>query len=304
MLWGRGIGSEFGFGHLGGYSATSVNRPILEKPGNTVWRTTGRSAIAAAIASVSEKRRCSQRNTFLLPSYLCSSIIQPFRDSGLNVRFYPISESLTIDLEAVPKQVDEDTLGILLIRYFGFDAQPDLTKTVHRLFPDLTIIDDRTHLLLSDLASGYSPDAEVVVYSIRKWGPFPDLGLVVFPKDGDRYRHLADTGRKRTGDWFFLLRTLGISMRTAYFLFPIAGLRSISLRPFQWAENILDETISDRPPSGFTKWLWQHWDWPSAWKQRRENCMALLENWPDCEAKPIFRSLSLEASPLGFPIAR
>ena len=302
MFWGRGIGSEFGLGDAGGYGFARAPESTTEVLRPTVWQSSGRSAIAAALSSSSLQHHRGRRNTFLLPSYLCESIIQPFRGVGLNVRFYPVSGDLTINLTALRDRVDENTLGVLLVRYFGFNSQPDLTSALHRLFPDLTIIDDRTHFLLSDLASGYSPEAEIAVYSVRKWGPFPDLGLVTSPPGFCEIEQLTGTARNRARHRFFLLRTLGILLRTAYFAVPVAGLRSISLRPFKWAERSLDKDIPNGPPSSLTKWLWQRWDWPSVWRRRRENYSVLLENWPDRIAQPLFTSLPPETCPLGFPI--
>src|ERR1700722_9757031 len=271
MIWGRGIGSEFGLGDVGGYTLATARESATHVLRPTVWRATGRSAIAAALSGLSLQHPRGKRNAFLLPSYLCESIIQPFHDSGLNVRYYPVSGDLSINLATLRERIDENTLGVLLIRYFGFNSQPDLTKALHRQWPGLMIIDDRTHLLLSDLAAGYSPDnAEAAVYSVRKWGPFPDLGLVVFPQGSCEIERLDGTGRNHDSHRFFLLRTLGMLLRTAYFTFPVAGLRSFSLIPFKWAERSLDEDIPNGPPSSLTKWLWQRWDWPMVWKRRRE----------------------------------
>lgn len=262
----------------------------------------GRAALALAIRSA-ELSGFSKRNRFLLPSYLCRTMIQPFVEAGLQVKFYGVNRNLRVEAESIGSQIDSETLGVLLVHYFGFSQNPDLAERLHRTFPDVCIIDDRTHLLLSDVAKApESPDPAIAVYSARKWGPFPDLGIVIWPRKAsspDKAATLFDA-------WYHLpflkARIAGLVLRSAYLSFPCETLRSLSLRPVHNADDILDRRVVVSRASPVSQVLWWLWDWRSAWRIRRRNFEYLLQNWPRQAGEPLYDSLPPDVCPLGFPI--
>jgi len=117
------------------------------------------------------------KTTVLLPSYLSTTMIRPFSEIGFQVEFYPVAADLSIDPAELLARCNSGTAAILVMHYFGFHQRHDLIELVHDQFPDLPVIDDRTHMLLSDLrAQNRESSRALTVYSVRKWGPFPDLG--------------------------------------------------------------------------------------------------------------------------------
>lgn len=56
----------------------------------------------------------------LVPAYNCGSEIDPLRNAGLNVSFYPVDRHTMIDPEAVAARITPQTRAIYLIHYFGF----------------------------------------------------------------------------------------------------------------------------------------------------------------------------------------
>ncbi|HVO69371.1 MAG TPA: hypothetical protein VMT24_04955, partial [Aggregatilineaceae bacterium] len=110
-------------------------------------------------------------------------MIQPFTELDLTIQFYPVADDLSTKPNQILERVDEHTLAVMLLRYFGFDAPIDIPLPLQANMPDLPIIDDRTHHLLSDLKSGRAlPAGVIAIYSVRKWAPVPDLGLVCWPR--------------------------------------------------------------------------------------------------------------------------
>jgi hypothetical protein len=191
----------------------------------------------------------------------------------------------------------------MLVHYFGFSKLEGLADLLAKQFPRVTIIDDRTHLLLSDLNAGaISSDLAITVYSPRKWGPFPDLGLVVWPRLGDPEAVGACLPDRGYDFSFGFWRLMGMPLRALFFAWPVETLRRLSLWPFHKADAILDQRVQIRRASPVSRWLWQCWDWAVAWQARRENYQYLLDNWPSAEIEPLFRRLPESVCPLGFPI--
>lgn len=113
------------------------------------WFLSGRSALQAIIR---ENKGC---HTVALPSWCCDSMIKPFADAGLKVRFYPVYWQNELIQET---HLDSDIL--LLMDYFGYTTdQPALSGYTG------VVIRDITHSIFS---STYS-DADYYYGSLRKW---------------------------------------------------------------------------------------------------------------------------------------
>ena len=161
----REIGSEF-------WDVPTINQKNSLFPESTQWFLSGRSALNAIIKELGEARSVS------LPSWCCDSMIKPFIDAGMEVRFYPVywREGQLI------QEWSFDCDVLFLIDYFGYTgAIPDLNGLKG------TVIRDVTHSIFS---TSYS-DADYYFGSLRKWcGVW--TGGYAWAKDG-RALSMADT---------------------------------------------------------------------------------------------------------------
>ena len=292
-----GIGSEFGFSKRGGYRFRSKNSPRKADLNNAVFTANGRAALALAAKHLIQTTDLG-RDTVLMPAYLCPTMIQSFAAFGLKIGFYPINADLIIDPAVVCEHINERTLAVVSMNYFGFPQTANLTGLLAEKNFDLTVIDDRTHMLLSDLYSRKKvSDTAISVYSARKWGPFPDLGIIVWP-------HQNGPMPGKGYDWLFgFWRILDVLLRAVFFAWPTEVLRRLSLRAYHRAELILDQRIKIRQPSPFSLLLWRFWDWLDACHRRRANYQYLLDNWTSNEKViPVFDTLPEDVCPLGFPV--
>ena len=138
----REIGSEF-------WSVPTISSNNNLFPESTQWFLSGRSALQAIIADIEGAKSVA------LPSWCCDSIIKPFLDAGLEIKYYPVfwSEELEQDI-----RVDCDV--ILIMDYFGYGSSSfDLTDYKG------TVIRDLTHSLFSADHSEY----DYQFGSLRKW---------------------------------------------------------------------------------------------------------------------------------------
>lgn len=136
------IGSEF-------WDAPTKAETNALFPDSVQWFLSGRSALNAILTKL---KGC---HTVAMPSWCCDSMIKPFINSGIEIRFYPVYWQNNIIQEV---RLDCDIL--LLMDYFGYmGKQPDLYGFKG------TIIRDITHSLFS---AAYS-DSDYLFGSLRKW---------------------------------------------------------------------------------------------------------------------------------------
>lgn len=206
----REIGSEF-------WDVPVTNQQTNLFPGSTLWYLSGRSALQAIIMELGEVRSVS------LPSWCCDSMIKPFADAGIEVRFYPVcwTEGQLIQ----ERSFDSDVL--FLIDYFGYTGNaPDLSG-----FKGV-VIRDVTHSIFSSTNS----DADYYFGSLRKWcGVW--TGGYAWARDGHRLHPEVANDSK-----YVSLREKAMQQKTEY----IGGHREDKgyLQLFDKAEELLEGVYS------------------------------------------------------------
>jgi hypothetical protein len=203
----------------------------------------------------------------------------------------------------VSERIGTATLAVLLMHYFGFGQPLDLVSPIVENHPHVAIMDDRTHMLGTDLLAAEMRSATAIrVYSPRKWGPFPDLGLVVWPRSPAMFEPLSQLMDGAYDFRFAFWRLVGVVLRSLYFAFPVETLRQQSLSPFRRADDHLDRRVRVCWASPVSRFLWHHWQWAEACRIRRANFQYLLERWTATGVVPLYRELPDSVCPLGFPV--
>ena len=131
---------------LGGEMELSLDALCPTQPGRLPWRskrcqtvTSGR----AGLKLVAQALKASSNETGLLPSYLCSSMIQPFNEEGVAVEFYRVHADLTIDVEDLRHRVSSSRPGsVLFVNYFGFPVGEGEAETLRRIRQQCWVIED------------------------------------------------------------------------------------------------------------------------------------------------------------------
>ena len=138
---------------------------------NIYYFNNGRSALYAALIDIGLK----SGDKFLLPDYICDSILLPFKELGIIPIFYNIDEDLNIFIDA---NVDQ-CVGVLIVHYFGLiHSDPKLIAIIKQY--SLIVIEDFAHAIPSNkIISSYSHYA---FFSLQKCFPLPDGGLLVTNK--------------------------------------------------------------------------------------------------------------------------
>jgi dTDP-4-amino-4,6-dideoxygalactose transaminase len=305
----RAVGGEFELG----LSPDGLHRPedvrrfwTSRLPGSNTMASTGRAALTLILAAV--KREDRQRHTFLLPAYLCGSILEPFRGAGVRARFYAVDQNLWVDVNALVRAAHQgDVSGVFFINYFGLPADPELREALSGLRKRRWIIEDcAAGGMLETGGDPIGATGHFAFTSLRKFLPVPD-GAVIWNRSAAR---LGTPPIEDDPRWV-RLRALGKLLRGEHAAMvpetPLAETTERSfLALFQDSERLLDLTGGETGPSRYSLQLGPV-DYTRCAVRRRRNFRALLEAFTlrgrrTAPIRPLFATLPRASSPLIFPV--
>lgn len=246
----REIGSEFWNVPAGG-ALTSFFQD------NTQWFLSGRSALQSII------RELKGLHTVAMPSLCCESMITPFLDAGMTVRFYPVYPN-----HGLTQELDTSCDVLFLMDFFGYTSG---TTAVHPC-----VIRDVTHSIFSHRYT----DADYTFGSLRKWCGFWTGGFA-WSKDGS----CLETGDGSGGD-FPELRKRAMELKERYIFGSqkeaqdTAALDKGYLAVFEEAENLLDH-CGIAPAEERDVYLAKRLNVDGIRDQRRRNARILMEAFPE-----------------------
>ena len=123
-----------------------------------------------SLKSVIQNLRFQPGEYVLLPSYLCPTMIEPFRKAGVKYDFFKMKEGLLPDLEDIDKKTRPGLKAVLFIDYFGFPQRDYLAPIVEQLkIKGVKTIQDTVQSWLNNEDDLY---ADFCLNSVRKYTPF------------------------------------------------------------------------------------------------------------------------------------
>ena len=167
----REIGSYFWLENVPKESNVTSNLDWLPNMTDTAYTISGRAAIDIAIRDLLANRLVRE---VYVPSYCCISMLQPFTDHGIGIKFYSVSYENGRFNYTFEKNNSCDL--ILTMSYFGLETTTErvFIRDMHER--GAIVIEDITHSLLrNDSCSDY---CDYAIASLRKWFPIPAGGWV------------------------------------------------------------------------------------------------------------------------------
>lgn len=231
----------------------------------------------------------NKKSKILLPSYLCKSMLPPFKESGGEIVFYNLNKDLSINLKDLEKKSRKEISVLLIIHYFGF-LQKDI-KEIKKICNKnkMILIEDQVQSAFSK----YKPIGDFYFNSYRKLIPIPDGASINRIKN---YKLKISKSINHLN--FFFIRLLqGILKNFNLF-------KNISLRLYLHSENrLINSYKSPAPMSKISKYILKRTDILSIMKKRKENYNYLLTNLKNKKnIKILFKKLNKDICPLSFPI--
>jgi len=244
--------------------------------------------------------KLTKKDEVLLPSYLCEEVLKPFKEERIHVQFYKVDEHLIVDINDIKQKITKRTKALLIIHYFGF---PQPIKLIQKLCRNYSIylIEDVTQAFMSkqdNIPLGWFGDFNFT--SFRKFLPVLDGSLLLFNKN---LIYVKKVKWKKYYLGYYLyqyLRFFGMFLKCLYLRLGIIP-KFFFLKPFEYADKILNEYPKPVEMSRLSKKLLKKFDFDSIILKRRENFQYLLKNWTCVSIKPLFKKLPNNVCPFGFP---
>jgi perosamine synthetase len=116
----------------------------------------------------------------LVPSFHCTSVVEPILKYGGEVKFYNVGLNLKPDFTDIKSKIDGKTRAILAVHYFGF---PQPIRQFRELCQEhgLYLIEDCAHVLAGRSSEGTALGdyGDISIFSWRKFLPLYDGGQLV-----------------------------------------------------------------------------------------------------------------------------
>lgn len=164
------IGSEFWLEEKN----TDADIEIQEKKQieNCTMFLSGRTAIDYAL-----ERLCVQKDikTVYFPSYCCESMLQPFVERNIYIKFYSVLFQKGKLIYQINEKEDCDIF--FAMNYFGYSAYAMDSYIQKFKQRNIFVIEDSTHSWLSERV--YNKNSDMVVVSLRKWFPIISGAILI-----------------------------------------------------------------------------------------------------------------------------
>jgi len=223
----------------------------------------------------------------LLPSYLCPTILYPFKKLGINFRFYKVNSKLEIDLDYLKNAVDGNCKSILFINYFGFGHSSETLNVLNEF-------KQRKIIIIEDASQSFFSHFDEIIgdyyfNSFRKFLPLD--GSLIVSDDEIKLQSF------NTSKGYMLYKTSGQLFRYLNYKTAI-DFSDIFKNLFRKAEHnyYINFPVSFHR---FNKHLLEKYNLEKLIVMRREYAQLLINNFADFS---FIKELPDNVTPLGYPI--
>lgn len=253
----------------------------LESP-NVYAYSSGRAALYQILKYLRQQKNVDH---VLLPDYLCSSVLVPVKELGLDYAFYPINEKLELEPASFQPLYNNGT-AVLLINYFGLQDLSGQIKAIREIDDKVVIIEDDVQAYYEFIKPLDGVDFKFT--SLRKTFAVPDGGLI------KTKHHLPKVTTPNTFGQYKAAAALLKSMREGNFN------DNIYLEMFEKGESLIDDEL-ECGMSFIAEKLYSYVDEERVKVRRLNNATYLLEQLNELDIKPIL-PLAENHVPLFVPV--
>lgn len=252
----------------------------------------GRMAIAYVLDHIGEQKG---KKKVLLPSYTCSTVIEPFLIAGYDIFFFDIDRKLEYNSEEFQNAVLLYNPSVILVHgYFGFNSLFNLEISISDLRANgIIVIEDVTQTLYSEFRH---LDVDYYIGSLRKWAPLVDGGFALSTDGvfGDKPEQ-ADLKLRE-------VRLQALHMKYLYMI-GNSDDKECFLKLFKQTEEMFSEQSLFFAMSDKSRRVQANLDLDMLRTKRRNNFQTLLDTIKGMHTiEPVHGYLPQDVTPLYFPV--
>ncbi|MER3524622.1 MAG: hypothetical protein C4326_11320 [Ignavibacteria bacterium] len=248
------------------------------------------------------QRKTRQRPNIVLPAYIPAKLYRTALAAGYDVKFYEVFDKCVFDLAEVEQLIDENTLAVFHVHYFGFPYRIGEMRELTR---------KRNVLLIEDcaLSIGATHDGrhlgtygDFAVFSMRKMFLYSEGGFLRLAEPFSDFRPHYEW---QVRSCFSLQKYLGQRAKYVYVRLtagtdPLHIVRPDPVGYMDWSTP--RQVLHVKRPSAFTEWRLNFVDVEKVVRRRRENFMYVAERFPRGSAlEPLHDGLTDGCTPYSFP---
>jgi dTDP-4-amino-4,6-dideoxygalactose transaminase len=277
-----------------------INNPDIGKAElifnkDVLYLSHGRAAINLILKSIKIS------GSFLLPSYLCDSIIQPFVSNNIKIDFYEVDDHLNINIEDLSSRMKKGNIqGVYIINYFGFLFNYETSRVLQKIRREVLIIEDFSHGSLLE-THGHKHIGHFLFSSFRKYLTLPD-GCILINNSQIELRQDLIMG---SFNKFFELKLTGKMLKSIYNKrMHTKEFENIYIKLLQSGEEILNTNEEIYSISNYSMNALRAIDFKAILSVRQENFVKLNSLFQDADKDIELLKVTLKRniSPFIFPI--
>jgi DegT/DnrJ/EryC1/StrS aminotransferase family len=197
---------------------------------------------------------CPDADNVVLPAYLPYGIVEPFREAGLEPRYYTCDRRLQPDLDRIEELLDSGTLAVMFVHYFGQPQAREDIGAIRELAAEYGAytIDDNAHAALSTLDGQLlGTFGDIGITSLHKTLPIPNGAALFLDNDdlsGAALARSAVRDRYTKADYRYCGRAFGRSVSgQPVFKQALSTLRWVSARSRRTNGHVHQNDIEEDP---------------------------------------------------------
>lgn len=230
---------------------------------------------------------------FLVPNYLCESVLTPFLNNEIKVEYYCINSDLTINEKDFSDKFS-NCQAVYVINYFNINNEHFIRERFD-LSNVLTIIDVTHNFFNTDKS-----ESDIYIASLRKWLSVPSGAYLKLNKPLDFEVTMVNNLKIKEAIY---KRFYAASLKQRYLVNNEEILKVNFLNLFNDSEQLLDEYGYDTVSIDvLSKSILNTTDWQQIFKRRQENFHYLDRNLKDLHEITYLCENENEQVPIGFPI--
>jgi dTDP-4-amino-4,6-dideoxygalactose transaminase len=242
------------------------------------------------------------RPNVVMPSYIPAKLNRAVLAAGCAVRFYEVHGRCRFDLAEVERRIDEDTVALFHVHYFGFPGEIAAMRALARRRGVALVEDCALTLRAEHRGRALGSFGDVALFSMRKMLNYPEGGALVV---GERFAGFRPTYERRVSSCYSAPRFVLQRAKYAY-VRATGGADPLGLvrpAPPGYMDGRARQTLEVKMLSWFTRLRLGLADVDRVAALRRANYRWVLDRFPDSAAlEPMFPDLPEGCTPYSFPL--
>jgi dTDP-4-amino-4,6-dideoxygalactose transaminase len=246
--------------------------------------------------------RSTRQPNIIMPEYIPAKLYRTVLAAGYTPRFYEIFGNCEFDLEEMGSLIDDQTLALFVIHYFGLPSQLDAVRLLASR-TGVYLIEDCAHAICArSEGAELGTVGDCSLFSVRKMLMTPEGGFLVLNKEEKEF---TPSYEKRVSGLFAVCGLMKMRTKRAYFM--LAGGRDpmrLARLPRPGYINFSDEQhINVKNVSLVTEAYTRRVDLDEVVAKRRNNYEYLLENIKGLQfLRPLRSGMPEGFTPYSFPV--